>query len=215
MIRIALHLAVAVFLMVGHLSAANVYRCIARDGALAYQDHPCGNGMQQQQIHLPDTPVPDVATMPEDPAPTEPALAPSPPIAQAPRIPPPSFFLCTRYDGSRYLSESGVGSRSAVPYAVLAGSGQSLAQAYGGPNGIGVSAPGLHTPPTIPAAQAPLAGAYVWVEDTCHHAGPREVCAYLREQLDDVEQKLKRAFSDTEGELKNEQAALRARMQGC
>ncbi|GAA0724973.1 hypothetical protein GCM10009105_38060 [Dokdonella soli] len=166
-------------------------------------------------MYLPDT-LPVNATIPKQNADASPAEEPVVSSApQAPLVSPPSFFLCTRYDGSRYLSDDGIGSRSAVPYGMLGGSGQSLAQAYGGPNGIGVSAPGLRTIPDIPAAQAPLAGAYVWVDDECHHADPQEACAYLRSRIDDVEHKLKRAFSDTEAQLKDERTALRERMRGC
>ncbi len=130
-------------------------------------------------------------------------------------MPPPSFFLCTRYDGSRYVSDDGIGGSNAVPYGMLDGPDQSLANAYGGRNGIGVSAPGLRTTPTIPAARAPFAGTYVQIDDECHHAAPREACAYLRGELDNVEDKLKRAFSDTEAQLRQEQTRLQNRMRGC
>lgn len=198
--------------------AANVYRCTARDGSVGFQDRPCADDQAQQKLALPDDPPPpaqtDAATGPlaVDDAPIiAPPTTVAPPVADAP----PDFFLCTRYDGSRYLSEAGVGSRSAVPYGMLAGSGRSLADAYGGNDGIGVSAPGLRPIPSIPAAQMPLASAYVWVDDECHHAAPREACAYLRDQSDEVARKLKRAFSDTAPQLKQEQVDLRERLRGC
>lgn len=196
--------------------AVDVYRCANAHG-VSFQDKPCTAAQQQSIVHLADTPVP-APDLPIAPADADaPAAAPAsiPATGAAPRAPAPDFFLCTRYDGSRYLSDDGIGSRQAVPFGMLGGSGQSLAEAYGGRNGIGVSAPGLRQIPTLPADQSPLAGAYVWVEDQCRHADPPEACAYLRGQFDDVAQRLKRAFSDTEAQLKQEQSSLRERLRGC
>ena len=212
-----LNVGVALALIAGSTcaDAARVYRCSAADGTVGFQDRPCGQGRTQHVVELPDDPPPPATT-------TEPVVADAPAMTveapaapSAPAVPPPDFFLCTRYDGSRYLSEDGIGSRSAVPYGMLAGSGLSLADAYGGNNGIGVSAPGLRPIPTIPSAQMPLAGAYVWIDDECHHAGPAEACAWLRGQLDEVGYRLKRAFSDTAPQLRQEQASLRERLRGC
>jgi hypothetical protein len=130
-------------------------------------------------------------------------------------IPPPSFYLCTRYDGSRYISDTGEGGSALVPLGVLGIPNRSLADAYGGRNGIGVSAPGLRTIPHVPAAKVPFGGMDTWIDDECHVAAPREACAYLRGELDEVASKLRRAFSDTEAQLKDQQAQLRERMRGC
>lgn len=200
----------------GPANALNVYRCVAADGATSYQDRPCARGETQTIVPLADyAPSPESAVAaPMMDATPDPAAAVATTPA-APRSAPPSFFLCLRFDGSWYQSADGIGSTRLVPYGMLAGSGQTLAQAFGGKNGIGVSAPGLREPPTVPFAQAPIAGSYVSVQDQCHQAGPREACAYLRDQLDGVEDKLKRAFSDTEPQLKREQDALRDRLRGC
>lgn len=200
--------------MSGPLAAVEVYRCASADG-VSFQDRPCAAGQTQTLLQTPDDPpLPPPITAPPTPAdtPPAPAVAVVPP---PPRQPAPDFFLCTRPDGNRYLSEDGIGARSAVPAGVLSGSGQSLAEAYGGKNGIGVSAPGLRPIPHIPASQSPFGGAYVWVYDECHHADPAEACAYLRNQLDTIEGKLRRAFSDTEAQLKQEQINLRERLHGC
>ncbi len=210
-------------------AAVDVYRCTGPDGA-TYQDTPCAEGFKQSVMHYRD-PTPPPAPPPPAPAddtiPTAARIddtlattgadaAPAPAAPATPALPPPDFFLCTATDGSRYISEDGIGRRSQVPYAMVrGGSGQSLGQAYGGPNGIGVSAPELQQRPTIPAAQDPLAGAYVWVVDECHRADPVEACAYLRNELDKLASKLRRAFSDTESQLKQEQARLLERARGC
>lgn len=200
-----------------HAQAADVYKCTAADGSVGFQDHPCGAGARQQRLQLQDqSPPPSPPAAPAtDTAPPAPVAAP-PAAVPAPSPPPAAdVYLCQRYDGTRYLSDSGVGARHWVPYAMLGGSGMSLADAYGGRDGIGVSAPGLRQPPTLPAAQNPIAGAYVWVDDECRRITPQQSCAFLQSELDRVQSRLRRAFSDTEADLKREAQSLRERMRGC
>ena len=197
-------------------AAASVFRCTAADGSVAFQDRPCAAGERQQAVVLAPLPPPPPATADITPAPAdEPPPAPPAPVATPAAEPPPRFDLCTRHDGSRYASRDGTGGYSLVPFGMLAGSGQDLAQAYGGRNGIGVSAPGLRQPPSIPAREAPLAGAYVRIEDECHPASPAEACSWLRSRLDDVEKRLRRAFSDTAPALEQERTTLRTELRGC
>lgn len=197
-------------------AAASVFRCTGADGSVAFQDRPCAAGERQQDVVLAPLPPPPPATADIAPAPAEapPPAPPAPVTAPAPG-PPPRFDLCTRHDGSRYASRDGSGGYSLVPFGMLAGSGQDLAQAYGGRNGIGVSAPGLRQPPTIPAGQAPLAGAYVRIKDECHPATPAEACSWLRSRLDEVQKRLRRAFSDTAPALERERTMLRGELHGC
>lgn len=200
-----------------HAQAADVYKCTAADGSIGFQDHPCSVGTRQQRLQLQDqtpppspTATPAIDAAPPAPAAAPPAAAPAPPPAPAADV-----YLCLRYDGTRYLSDSGVGARHWVPYAMLGGSGMSLAEAYGGRDGIGVSAPGLRQPPNLPAAQNPIAGAYVWVDDECRLTTPQQACAFLQSELERVQSRLRRAFSDTEADLKREAQSLRERMRGC
>ena len=174
-------------------SAATAYKCVDAKGAITFQDQPCRAGTKEKRIPLRE-------------------FAPPPP---PPRMVPPKFYLCTRYDGSRYLSDTGEPGSALVPLGVLGVPGRSLADAYGGPNGIGVSAPGLRTIPHQPAASVPFGGMSTWVDDECHVAAPAEACAYLRNSLDDVNSKLRRAFSDTQAQLQQQQADLRQRLRGC
>jgi hypothetical protein len=212
-----LPLALACLLAATGAGATEVYRCAVAD-RVSYQDKPCAKDATQSLLHLDDAappPPPPAAAPTADASPVDDAQpAQEPPAPALPARPPPDFFLCTATDGSHYLSEDGIGRRSAVPYAMLAGSGKSLAQAYA-PNGIGVSAPELQKPPTIPARQDPLGASYVWVVDECHHADPQEACAYLHNEADKLDGKLRRAFSDTEKQLRQERATLRERLQGC
>lgn len=206
-------LAAALYVAGQAVDAVEVFRCVAADGSTMYQDRPCASGQAQQALQLPDDPpLPPPAREPE-PEPVMPAEPEPEPPATA--VAGPEFLLCTRYDGSRYISEDGTIGGTSVPYAMLGGSGRGLAETYGGRDGAGVSAPGLRDVPRIPASEAPLAGAYVWIADECHHAAPDEACAWLGSRLDEVGKKLKRAFSDTAPALKQEQAALRERMTGC
>lgn len=195
-------------------AATEVYRCAGAEG-VSFQDKPCANTAEQSVLHLADPLPPSTAA--EAPAPA--AVEDAPPAAESPApalpaVPPPTLYLCTATDGSRYVSEDGVGRRSWVPYTMVAGSGKSLAQTYG-PGGAGVSAPELQHPPSTPARADPLGAGYVWVVDECHHADAVEACAYLRNELDKLTGKLRRAFSDTEAQLKQEQAQLRERLRGC
>ena len=196
--------------------ASSVYRCAGVDGAPAYQDQPCRSG--EKQVVVPLREASPAAFIKASPPPSDDALAAddmASATAPVAHIAPPSFFLCARYDGSRYLSDDGIGGRNAVPLGMLGVPERSLAQAYGGRNGIGVSAPGLRPIPQIPFAQAPLAGSYVWIDDECHHAQTAEACAYLRSELDTLESKLRRAFSDTAPALKTQAQDVRERLRGC
>jgi hypothetical protein len=196
------------------VSAATAYKCVDAKGAISFQDQPCRVGTKEQQIRLHEFAPPPAAAAEREPdyAYDAPDVAPAPP---PPRIAPPKFYLCTRYDGSRYLSDTGEPGSALVPLGVLGVPGRSLADAYGGPNGIGVSAPGLRTIPHQPAASVPFGGMSTWVDDECHVAAPAEACAYLRNSLDDVNSKLRRAFSDTQAQLQQQQADLQQRLRGC
>ncbi|HEU4665092.1 MAG TPA: DUF4124 domain-containing protein [Dokdonella sp.] len=198
-------------------AATEVYRCAGPDG-VSFQDKPCANAASQSVIHLADPPAPVDVPAPaaaDDAAdPGAAVAAPSPIPPAPPTAAPPSLYLCTATDGSRYISEDGVGRRSWVPYAMIAGSGKSLAEAYR-PGGIGVSAPELQPSPAAAPPADPIGANYVWVVDECHRADAVEACAFLRNELDKVAGKLRRAFSDTEAQLKQEQAQLRERLRGC
>ncbi len=207
--------ALLVAIATGRTQAASVYRCVGADGAVSFQDQACRAGQAQRVVHLADAPPASAPAVASADAVVPDTDATTAPIVVAPTIPAPDFFLCTRHDGSRYVSEDGRHGSSAVPISMLGLPESDLAQVYGGRNGIGVSAPGLRPIPQIPVAQAPFAGGYLWVDDACHHASAQEACAYLRGELNAVQDQLQRAFSDTEAQLKQQQDMLRERMRGC
>lgn len=204
-----------------HASAVDIVRCTTRDGEVRYQDRPCAVGEDVQTIHLVDdlparpAPPPDAA---REAAKAEPvAREPAPSTVEAVEIPSPAMppsWLCRRDDGSRYLSDTGVGDRRAVPLAMLGVPGRSLGDAYG-PNGAGVSAPGVHTPGVDRSAGAAIGTAYTWVEDPCAPAGGDEVCRFLQGETAAAEKRLRYAFSDTAAQVRAEIAALRERAAPC
>lgn len=198
---------------IGSAESAAVYECVGTAGSPSFQDLPCDAGQTQRVVRLPAAPPAPVPAQADALVPDSTAAAE--PVFVAPTIRAPDFFLCTRHDGSKYESDDGRHGSSAVPVSMLGLPDGDLAQAYGGRTGIGVSAPGVRPIPQIPAAKVPFAGGYVWVDDVCHHASAQEACTYLRSELDTVQDQLKRAFSDTEAQLKQQQDTLRERMRGC
>jgi hypothetical protein len=183
--------------------AMSAYKCTAVDGKLSFQDQPCRPTSAQQRIHLADDVSSPATPAEEQDAPV--AATPSPPRTSTPlrSTPPPSFFICIRYDDTRYASDSGVGAARWVPTDVML-SNRGLLTTLGG----GTSA-------SVHAAATRGAGSYVRADDECLRAAPREACAFLRAELDEVQDTLKRAFSDTEAQLRQNANSLRERMRGC
>jgi len=197
------------------LHAATVYKCTDAKGAVSFQDRPCAPTTRQQTIAMPDPPLPPPEAVAPSPAEAAAPSADIEPPQPAPMHAPPSFFLCTRYDGTRYISDTGEGGSALVPLGVLGVPGRSLSDAYSPQHSIGVSAPGLRQIPHVPAASVPFGGMSAWVDDECHAAPPREACAYLHNALDDVRYKLTKAFSDTTPALKRQEADILERLRGC
>lgn len=203
----------------GSAQALPVFRCTASGGAITFQDRPCPQGTQSRIIELagePDRAAANAAptvTREAASAPSlsqhERALAPSDPL------PAPSAVVCTREDGSRYPSESGRGDRQAVPLAMLGVPSQSLADAYAGRDGIGISSPGLRQPPTDASPEARLGAPYVWREDPCERLSGAPLCAYFDSRVADAERRLRLAFSDTAGAVRQELKGLRERAATC
>jgi hypothetical protein len=201
----------------GPVRATSVYRCFGRDGVVKFQDRPCQRDEPGQRIELPDSPLAPVAKADEpdlDPSVTpEPADSAAP--IENPAPPGPAATLCTREDGSGYLSDSGSGERRAVPLGVLGIPGQSLADAYGGSNGIGVSAPGLRAAPSDRSRSGRLGALTTWVEDPCVRIDGPTLCAFLKERIVDAERRQRLAFSDTRAQVRSELESLRLRAGQC
>lgn len=197
-------------------AAIEIVRCTTADGEVRYQDRPCAAGEAVQTIQLvddlPRAAVPDEPSQVEAPA----AGTPRTMVVDAPPPAPtmPASWLCRRENGSRYLSDNGIGERRAVPLAMLGVPGRSLADAYG-PGGTGVSAPGLRQPGIDRSPDAQIGAAYTWVEDACEPVDGAAVCRFLEGEIGAAEYRLRRAFSDTSAQVRAEIAALRERAAAC
>ena len=197
--------------------ATSIYRCLGADGVIKFQDTPCHSDENSRRIELPDTPAVPSVDLPrrdaEKPA-TQPLSndqAESTPASAADV----GAILCTREDGSRYLSESGFGERRAVPLGMLGIPADSLAGAYAGRDGIGVSAPGLREPPVDRSHYGQLGGMYTWVEDPCVQINAAQLCGFLDGRIADAERRLRYAFSDTSAQVRQELDSLRIRAKQC
>ncbi len=211
-------IAVLLATIVGDTEAAtSIYRCVGDDGIVRFQDSACSSGESGRKIELPKEPsVPRVE--PSRLGTAVPLRIPKvePPSESAPAAEPgANATLCTREDGSRYLSESGHGEQRAVPLAMLGVPGDSLADAYAGRDGIGVSAPGMRTPPVDRTRYGQLGAAYVWIEDPCARITAAQLCEFLDERVVDAERRLRYAFSDTSTQVGEELEVLRRRAKIC
>jgi hypothetical protein len=197
--------------------ATTVFRCVGSDGVVRFQDIPCQSGENSRRIEMaeprvtadPGKPHSDVVkTIAPVPQPDVPKQAPAP----EPAI---SETLCRRADGSQYLSDSGRGERRAVPLGMLGIPNDSLADAYAGRNGIGVSAPGLRDVPSDHSRCGSVGALYTWVEDPCVRINASQLCAFIDGRIVDAERRLRLAFSDTSNQVRIELESLRRRALSC
>ena len=209
--------AILAFFCAAQLAAAgDMYKCTDAQGSIAFQDHPCPAGAKETELHM-ATP----ALAPAADATSSAAMAPPPPAPQPaaapppPRQPLPPLWLCTNAeDGKQYISRDGVTQQRLVPLGVMGYPGKSLASAYG-PGGIGVSAPGMRQIPIDTSPQAAVAGDYITIQDQCEQATREQTCTYLRQQYDQVHEKLRGAFKDEQSVLQPQADELDAQLDGC
>lgn len=195
-------------------AAVTVYKCVAQDGAVTYQDKPCRAGQQQSTMELSDAPIVTPAPAPATSIPAA-AASSSPAQQEAPPPPPlPTMYACTSYDGEKkYLSDT-LPAPYPVPLGALGYTTPSLDQAYGGRNRLGLSAPEEARKPTI--GRGPLiANAQVMVRDHCAPAPRSQVCAELRRRYDANHEKLRMAFPSEKAPLQQREDALNTQLKGC
>lgn len=207
-------LAAGVFSASAH--ADQVYKCINPQGVIAFQDHACAVADQQTVLQLAPQPPPVTSTVDETTVSDEPVeLPPAPSVAMPWRRTLPTLWACTRYDGERYMSTSGVAQSHAVPLGVLGYPGVSLGEAYGAGH-LGNSAPSGKSPPIAAAGGRNAIGAgYTWVEDQCLPASIAQTCKYLREQFDNNHGTLHRAARAEQPALEARERELRDQLAGC
>jgi hypothetical protein len=196
-------------------AAVTIYKCTTTDGAVTYQDKPCPAHRHQSTLELSDAPIVTPAPAPiasaaPAPASTTPRQAAVPP----PPSPLPTMYACTTYDGEKkYLSDT-LPAPYPVPLGALCYPGQSLVQAYGGRNRIGLSAPEESGKPTI--GRGPLiANAQVMVQDHCVPAPRSQVCDELRRRHDANHEKLRMAFPSEKAPFQQREDELNAQLKGC
>ena len=219
MCKIPALLSIALFLplTIGSVAATTIYRCVGSDGVIKFQDKPCLAAESGRRIELAEPA--SVSPPPVAPSPVSEAepisTADAAPAQQATGAEPPSATLCTREDGSRYLSESGHGEQRLAPLGMLGVPNESLADAYGGPDGIGVSAPGLRVIPTDHSRHGRLGALYTWVEDPCEQASGAQLCDFLDSRVSEAERRLRLAFSDTQDSASRQLESLRRQAEQC
>jgi Domain of unknown function (DUF4124) len=199
----------------GNARAGDIYKCTNAQGGVAYQDRPCASGEIQVAIQVAATPnAPDAGNDDAAAAPPPPPPPPVRPVQNKPAL--PLYWVCTRpEDGSHYMSQDGITQPRMVPAGVLGIPGQSLSQAYGGANGLGVSAPGQRKIPINSSPQAAVAGDYVAIQDQCEPASPEQTCDYLHGEYDKIHEKLRRAFKDEQAVLQPREDELDQQLDGC
>jgi hypothetical protein len=200
---------------------ADVHKCVDAAGQVSFQDQACPDGSQDSVVHItaPPPPPPSPASQAAEAGSDDTPAVPPPlvnRIAQNTGSNVPTMWLCTRpEDGSQFMSRDGVTPPRMVPAGVLGVTNKSLGDAYSGPNGVGVSAPGVRPIPIDRSAAGSVAGGYVAVQDRCEPASQEQACSYLQQQYDRVHEKLRRAFKDERAVLEPQEADLEQQMKGC
>jgi hypothetical protein len=206
----ALALLLAALLLAGlHLSASahtdttTVYKCSSAQGKVIYQGTPCASGQQQQTMQLQnDGPAssPSPAPAPLDAPSKATAATPSPSL---PHTPPSPMYRCINaINGNSYFSSNGNPPPYYAPLAVSGIIPTPLGQTY--------ASPGRGAP-----TAATVASHYVQVQDSCQPMTPQDTCAQLRDDYDEVERKLSRAFKSDQPPLLQRESELRAQLSHC
>lgn len=199
-------LSVALFFMAGlqlpapaRAESLTVYKCRTAQGQLIYQGTPCAKNQQQQTMQLDDQ-GPASSPLPESPSPAPPVAAtPTTPPAM-PRTPPSMMYRCVRAtDQTAYLSSNGNPQPYYAPIAMT---------------GILPTSLGNIAPRAKPNA-AMIASHYVLMQDQCEPMTPQDTCATLRDQYDENERKLSRAFKSDQPSLLQREKALLAELNHC
>jgi hypothetical protein len=200
--------AAALSLMIGlplpapvRADSVTVYKCRTPQGGLIYQGTPCVAGQQQQTVQLDDNgptssplPVSPPSSAPTASTPVTPAPTPMP------RTPPSTLYRCVRAtDQTTYLSSNG----NPQPYYVP------LAMTGMLPTSLGRIAPRVKPNAAMVASQ------YVLVQDQCAPMTPQDTCATLRDQYDENERKLSRAFKSDQPPLLQREKELLAELSHC
>jgi hypothetical protein len=166
---------------------------------VTYQGTPCAHGQRQQTMQLEDGgPVSSSSPEPTD---NTPHVATTPP----PSVPPPStppvpMYRCTRAtDGKPYISSNGNPQPYYAPLAMTGILPTPIGQNYA----------------RVSPNAAMVASHYTLVQDQCQAMTSQDTCAALRNEYDENEKKLSRAFKSDQPPLLQRENELLAQLQHC
>lgn len=211
-------LLLACALLAAPACGGTIYKCTDAHGNVSYQDTPCAHKTDQTVLQM-ATPPPAEAPPPAQSAP-EPRGPPPAKITAAAPPPAKTFQLPQLYDcinatnGKVYVSRNGHPAAYLVPLGMLGAFQPPLAQTYGGKNAARDAA----SDPQLAhgrITQKLVAGNYTRVQDRCRPLSPPEICANLRDQLDNLQDKIDKAFQDERPPLEQQAQTLRKEMAGC
>jgi hypothetical protein len=180
-------------------STVTAYKCTSAQGQVTYQGMPCKRDQKQQALQLDDNEPGSPPPQDASDQPQQFAVAPSPrPVV--PKTPPSVMYSCTRAtDGTTYLSSNG----NPPPYYAP------LAMTNILPTPLG------QTSPHVTANAAMVASHYTLVQDRCQPMSPQDTCSALRDEYDDIEKKLSRAFKSDLPALQQRESELIAELNHC
>ncbi|GAB2588209.1 DUF4124 domain-containing protein [Dyella jejuensis] len=200
-------LLLAILFIAGQPDAAQagtttVYKCSSAKGQVVYQGTPCARSQQQRTMQLEDN-GPATSPLSEPVDDTASAMGATRPAPRPLREPPPPMYRCLdAVNHNTYLSSHGDPQPYYAPLAVTGMIPTSLGQ------------------PSVPpgrgrATAATVASHYVLVRDTCAPMTPADTCAALRDQYDENERKLSRAFKSDQPPLLQRESELMAALAHC
>jgi hypothetical protein len=185
-----------------HADTTTVYKCGSAQGQVIYQGTPCAQGQHQQTMQLDNgAPVAAPATIPTATSTASPLPAPPPPAP--PRTPPSLMYRCINaVNGNSYVSSNGNPQPYYAPLAVTGIIPTPLGQTF--------APPGRGAP-----TAATIASNYVLVQDHCQAMTPEDTCSTLRDEYDENERKLSRAFKSDQPPLLQRESELLAQLKHC
>lgn len=209
----------AVALVAGTLGCigahAQVFKCIATNGAVSFQGHACAHGQHQQVIDVPSRSPPGYVPPPVTTA-APPAASAS--VLPAPAYVPPSSPLPAMYacvgaiNGKQYLTRSPPPPYLA-PLGVMGYPPQGLSQAYGAPGGAGMSAPEGAPKPRVGGPR--IATGMTEVQDFCLPATHAQVCQFVQKEYDANHRKLRMAMPHEQPPYQQREQQLSAQLESC
>lgn len=193
---------------------AQVYRCTARDGSIAYQDRPCARGEQQKVVDVSSRPPP--GHVPPPVASMAPPIASAPAVMSPAYVPPPplpDLYACVgAVNGKHYLTRNPPPPYLA-PLGVMGYPPQTLSQAYGAPGGAGMSAPEGAPKPRV--GGPPIAAGMTEVQDACAPASHAEVCGFVQREYDENHRKLRMAMPHEQPPFEQRERELQDQLRNC